>query len=98
MADIYGCLTRFGRVRRPGSFIVDTFPSLANNPIYNDFSSWRQVGEETFKKDSSVFMSFWNETKERVQDSTVPHCFGKVFVQSDYEAQRIDDLTCAYTW
>lgn len=98
IADIYGCLARFGRVRRPGSFIVDTFPSLAKNPIYNAISSWRQVGEETFKKDSAVFMNFWNETKARVEDGTAPHCFGKVFVQSDFEEQGLDDLTCAYTW
>src|SRR5271170_64458 len=98
IADIYGCLARFGRVRRPGSFIVDTFPSLANNPLYNAVSSWRQVGEDTFQKDSAVFMKFWNDTKKGVDEGTAPHCFGKVFVQSDHDAQGIDDLACAYTW
>jgi hypothetical protein len=98
IADIYGCLSRFGRVRRPGSFIVDTFPSLANNPIYNAVSNWRQVGEDTFKKDSAVFMGFWNETKARVEDGTAPHCFAKVFTQTDFQSQGLDDLTCAYTW
>lgn len=98
IADIYGCLTRFGRVRRPGSFIVDTFPSLAKNPIYNAVSNWRKVGEETFKLDSAVFMNFWNDTKRQVENGTAPHSFGKVFVQSDHEEQGIDDLTCAYTW
>lgn len=42
-------------------------------------------------------MKFWNETKARVEDGFAPHSFGKVFVQSDYEEQGLDNLTCAYT-
>jgi len=45
-----------------------------------------------------VFINFWNETKARVEDGTGPHCFGKAFVQSGFESQGLDDLTCAYTW
>jgi hypothetical protein len=56
------------------------------------------VGEDTFKKDSAVFMNFWNETKERVKNNTAPHCFAKAFVQTDYETQGVDELACAYTW
>jgi hypothetical protein len=96
--DIYGALARFGRVRRLGSFIVDTFPSLAKNPIYNTFSKWRQVGEETFRLDSALFLGFWNQMKHEVDVGKAPHSFGKVFVQSDLDSLGIDELTAAYTW
>jgi cytochrome P450 len=42
-------------------------------------------------------MKFWNETKSAVEDGSAPHSFGKAFVQSDFEEQGLDDLTCAYT-
>src|SRR6266496_1407695 len=62
--QIYGVLGRFVTYRRPGSFLVDTFPSLASIPLFNIFSNWQRIGAEIHKADSEVFLSFWNQMLE----------------------------------
>ena len=90
-------LGRFVTYRRPGSFLVDTFPSLASIPLFNFFSNWQRVGAEIHKADSEVFLSFWNQMLEEVKTGTAPHSFGRDFVQSNYKAQGLDELDAAYT-
>jgi len=95
--QIYGVLGRFVTYRRPGSFLVDTFPSLASIPLFNIFSNWQRIGAEIHKADSEVFLSFWNQMLEEVKAGTAPHSFGRDFVQSNYKAQGLDELDAAYT-
>jgi hypothetical protein len=83
--------------RRPGSFLVDTFPGLADNPVFNAFSNWKTVGAEIHKADADVFMAFWKDMLKELEMGTAHHCFGKDFVQSNYEAQGLDELLAAYT-
>jgi hypothetical protein len=94
---VYSILDRFRTFRRPGSFLVDTFPALATNPVFNLFSNWHETGEEIHKADSNVFMYFWKQMKKEVEAGVAPHSFGREFVQSDYEAQGLDELDAAYT-
>jgi hypothetical protein len=61
------------------------------------FSNWRETGEEIHKADSDVFMYFWKQMKKEVEAGVAPHSFGREFVQSDYEAQGLDELDAAYT-
>lgn len=95
--QVYGVLGRFVTYRRPGSFLVDTFPSLAEMPLFNMFSNWQKVGAEIHKADSEVFMSFWRQMLKEVEAGTAPHSFGRDFVQSNYKAQGLDELDAAYT-
>jgi hypothetical protein len=95
--QVYGVLGRFVTYRRPGSFLVDTFPSLASVPLFNMFSNWQKIGEEIHKRDSEVFLSFWNQMLKEVEAGTAPHSFGRDFVQSNYKAQGLDELDAAYT-
>jgi hypothetical protein len=90
-------LGRFVTYRRPGSFLVDTFPSLADISLFNIFSNWQKVGAEIHKADSEVFMSFWKQMLKEVEAGTAPHSFGRDFVQSNYKAQGLDELDAAYT-
>jgi hypothetical protein len=76
---------------------VETFPSLANNAIFNMFSSWRQIGKEIQKQDQAVYQSFWNDLKQKIADGTAPHSWGKAFVQSNYEKHGMDELGAIYT-
>ena len=76
---------------------MDTFPSLATNPIFNLFSNWKSVGAEIHKADSEVFMSFWKQMLKELEAGTAHHSFGKDFVQSNYQAQGLDELLAAYT-
>src|SRR5436190_23717629 len=90
-------LERFITYRRPGSFLVDTFPSLAFILLFNFFSNWQRVGAEIYKADSEVFLSFWNQMLEEVKAGTASHSFDRDFVQSNYKAQGLDELDAAYT-
>ena len=94
---VYEVLDRFVTYRRPGSFLVDTFPSLANFPLYNWLSNWKKIGGEIHKADSEVFLMFWNQMLDEVQAGTAPHCFGRDFVRSNYQGQGLDELDAAYT-
>jgi hypothetical protein len=94
---VYGVLSRFVTYRRPGSFLVDTFPTLADSTLFNLFSNWKQVGAEIHKKDSEVFLYFWKQMLEEVRAGTAPHSFCREFVQSNYEALGLDELDAAYT-
>jgi hypothetical protein len=95
--QVYGVLSRFVTYRRPGSFLVDTFPILAHIPLFDIFSNWRNIGAEIFRKDSEVFLSFWNQMLNEVKGGTAPHSFGRDFVQSNYQALGLDELLAAYT-
>lgn len=90
-------LGRFVTYRRPGSFFVDTFPSLADFPLYNMFSNWKKIGAEIHRADSEVFLGFWNQMVKEVEAGTAPHSFGRDFVQSNYKAMGLSDLEAAYT-
>lgn len=94
--QVYEVLERFVSYRRPGSFLVDTFPSLASIPLFNAFSNWQQIGAEIFKADSEVFLSLWNQMVKEIEAGTAPHSFGRDFVQSNYKAQGLDELDAAY--
>lgn len=94
---IYGVLARFSSFRRPGTFLVETFPSLANSRIFNYLSNWREIGKQIQKKDEEVYGTFWNDLKRQIQDGTAPHSWGKAFVLSNYKKQGMDELGAIYT-
>jgi len=95
--QVFGVLGRFVTYRRPGSFLVDTFPLLADIPLFNTISNWKQIGEQIHKADSEVFLSFWNQMRKEIEAGNAPHSFGRDFVQSNYKAQGLDELDAAYT-
>jgi hypothetical protein len=95
--QVYGVLSRFVTYRRPGSFLVDTFPSLAEIPLFNALSNWKQVGEKIHKADAEVFLSFWNQMLKDIQAGTAKNSFGRDFVQSNYKAHGLEELDAAYT-
>jgi hypothetical protein len=89
-------IARFSYFRRPGTFLVDTFPGLADQPLYNLISSWRKEGNEIHQLDAAIYRAFWERMKKEVEEGTAPHSWGKGFVQSDYEKLGIDELGAIY--
>ena len=89
-------LERFGKVRRPGQWLVDTFDVLARLPAFDLISDWRRFGAECHRKDSEIWMGFWNEMRKEIDNGTAPHSFGKGFVQSNYSKKGLDELQAAY--
>src|SRR5579859_1131017 len=45
---IYSILTRFASFRRPGAYLVDVIPELANSWWFNLISPWKKVADEIF--------------------------------------------------
>ena len=94
--DIYSVIARFAYYRRPGAFLVDTFPSLANNRLFNMFSSWKREGKEIQEADTKIYRAYWESMEKEIRDGTAPHSWGKGFVQSDYTKHGIDRLGAIY--
>jgi len=95
---IYAVLERFSDVRRPGAYLVDAFPSLANFPLFDLFSNWRKVGNEYHKRDYETYKEFWETMVKEIEQGKAQHSFGKEFVQSDYKAMGVDEVQAAYIW
>jgi hypothetical protein len=95
--DIYGILTRFASFRRPGAYLVDVVPQLADSWLFNLFSPWKQRADEIFLKDSAVYTAYFKRMKKEVEDGTAPHSWGKEFVQSNYAKYGIDEMGAIYT-
>ena len=96
--DIYGgVLTRFASFRRPGAWLIDTFPELEYFPLYDWISGWKRTGDEIHKKDAAIFSKFWYRMKKEIEEGRAPYSWGKLFVQSDYEKHGIDELCAIYT-
>jgi Cytochrome P450 len=96
ISNIYKVTARFSTFRRPGTFIVDTFPQLANLPLFDLISPWRKRGAAIQKEDEAIYREFWNRMKRSVEDGTAVHSWGKGFVQSDYTKHGIDELGAIY--
>lgn len=93
---IYGILGRFATFRRPGAYLIDVFPELGDWRLYDYLSGWKQRADEIHNLDTAVFTHFWNKMKMEIDDGTAPHSWGKLFVQSDYQKQGVDELTAIY--
>jgi hypothetical protein len=94
--QIYSVIARFAYYRRPGAFLVDTFPQLADSKLFNLISSWRKEGKEMQQKDTDIYRSFWERLKREMKEGTAPHSWGKGFIQSDYQKLGIDELGAIY--
>jgi hypothetical protein len=93
---VFEVLARFTSFRRPGSYMVDTFPSLASNPFFNWFSNWKRDGKEIHKADTKVFMTFLRRMQEDIETGTAKHCFGKELLQADLAEHELEELDAAY--
>jgi hypothetical protein len=95
--QIYSILQRFASFRRPGAYLVDVIPELANLPFFDLFSSWKKIADDIFQKDSAIYAQFWNRMKKEIEAGTAPHSWGKEFVQSDYARHGVDEMGAIYT-
>jgi len=89
-------LERFTSFRRPGTYLVEMFPSLADWKLFNYLSNWKTVGADIQRKDEEVYGGFWRSLKKQMEAGTAPHSWGKAFVLSDYEANGVDELGAIY--
>jgi glutathione S-transferase len=95
---IYAVLERFSDVRRPGAYLVDACPWLADLPLFDWFSNWRKVGNEYYKQDYKTYKEFWDIMVKEVEQGKAHHSFGREFVQSDFKAMGVDEIQAAYIW
>ncbi|ORY09416.1 cytochrome P450 [Clohesyomyces aquaticus] len=92
---VFEVLGRFVQCRKPGQWLVDVLPSLAESRIFNLFSSWKRIGTQFYALDNATWLGFWNEMKQKVADGTAPHCFGKI-LQVNYEKQGLSESQAAW--
>ncbi|KAF2183899.1 cytochrome P450 [Zopfia rhizophila CBS 207.26] len=87
---------RFGGIRQPGRYLVDTFPRLADNFLFNCISNWKREGEEHHKADAAFWMALWDRMRGEINNGTALHSFGKGFLQSDWASKGLNEMQGAY--
>ena len=83
-----------GRITRPGAFIEDTVPLLGKLPNLLKPSYRKARGYAPIIHRGK--MRAWNRVKEEVKSGNAVDSFGKNLALSDYEAQGLTDLDCAW--
>ena len=92
--DVYGNMRILSIVLSPGTFWVDVFPPLAVLPKWLMPSFWKARKCRNFMHANT--MKHWYNLKERLQKGTAPECFAKQVMESDYEAQGLDEVTVSW--
>ena len=83
-----------GRITRPGAFVEDTVPILEILP--NFLQPSRRKAEYYATIVHKGKMRAWDGIKEQVKAGNAPKSFGKNLAMSDYKAQGLTDLDCAW--
>jgi hypothetical protein len=94
---IFAVLGRFVQCRKPGQWLVDVFPELAESRIFNAFSTWKKVGKEFHDADEETWMGFWNEMVRELARGEKKHCFGRILYEG-YEKQGLNESQAAWIW
>lgn len=92
--DVYGNMRILSIVLQPGTFWADVFPPLAILPKWLMPSFWMARKCRNFMQSNT--MKHWYNLKEKVQNGTAPECFAKHVMDSDYEAQGLDEETVSW--
>jgi len=94
--EIYECNEHFASVG-PGSYILDTFPALAKLPGFGTvWGSWKKIGDEMFKFDSSVFLKLYRGMKKELEEKTGYPCLAGGLELSVPECHGLGELESAY--
>ena len=92
--DVYGNMRILSIILSPGTFWVDAFPPLAVLPNWLMPSFWKARKCRNFMHANT--MKHWHNLKERVQKGVAPECFAKQVMESNYEAQGLDEVTVSW--
>ena len=95
MKDVIQVIEGFTSIQNPGEWLVDVFNSLEYLPQFL-VQNWRTVGARLHAHERKLWMGLWNQLKSDVADRSVPSCFARDFLDSDWKEQGIDELQAAY--
>ncbi|CAG8952212.1 hypothetical protein HYFRA_00000952 [Hymenoscyphus fraxineus] len=96
LADqIYKVINNLQQFASPGTWIVDTFPSLTAFPEVF-FGKWKSFGRKCFEHDAPIYLGLWNSLKREIQEGKAKDCFAKEFAENEPEKLGLDTLQCAY--
>lgn len=93
--EVYKVVNNMQHYAAPGTWIVDTFPSLAVFPEFL-FGKWRSFGRKCFEHDAPIYLGLWNSLKKEIKEGKARDCFVKQFYESEPEKLGLDTLQCAY--
>jgi cytochrome P450 len=91
---IYSLMSDFSIVAKPGTYLADALPFIANLPPLLQW--WRKPLKPLFDKQANLWMSFFASLKTQMETKSAPECFVKQLIESDYEKQGITDLQAAF--
>jgi hypothetical protein len=87
-------MKEFSDAVAPGAFIADLIPPLAQIPVWMQW--WRPRALRYQKRQTAIWMKYWNSLMQQIRDGKAPECFVKQFSETDYQSQGISDIQAAY--
>lgn len=92
--EVYGLMKEFSDSTAPGAFIADLIPPLAKLPVWMQW--WRARALRYQARQTKIWMKFWSNLKQQMEEKKAPECFVKQFIETDYEKNGISEIQAAY--
>lgn len=93
--EIYGLMKDFSEAAAPGAFIAELIPPL-NDIIPIPLQWWRTRALSYQKRQTKIWVGYWDRLMGQIQQGRAPECFVKQFSETDYKTQGISDVQAAY--
>lgn len=96
MREIYGLMKEFSESAfGAGSFLADTFPPLANIPVWMQW--WRPRARQYYNRQRNIWTKYWRSLQELIAQDKAPECFVKQWVTDAVQVKHgIDDVQAAF--
>lgn len=87
-------MKEFSESVAPGAFLADMIPPLGRLPVFLQW--WRKRALRYQQRQATIWMKYWTDLKAQIDQKNAPECFVKQFAETDYRAQGISELQCAF--
>lgn len=84
----------FSEYAAPGAWLAETFPPLANIPIWMQW--WRDKALVYYKRQEKLWLRLFRELKSQREAGHAPECFVKQMMESSFEKEGISELQAAF--
>lgn len=84
----------FSEASAPGKYLAEAFPPLSKLPVWMQW--WRKQAERCFQRQASIWMKYFSELQESIEQKEGPECFVKGLIESGYEKNGISDLEASF--
>lgn len=92
--DVFNVVHTVERVASPGSYLVDTFPSLLNLP--KAIAPFKRELEWLHQRELTLFRKLLNDVKREMETGTAPQCWERDYLERKDEFPSLTEDEAAY--